>query len=116
MIRVGSDSDYAGCVRTRRSTHSTVVRFGRHTVKANLQPTIVFSVGEAEYYGVAKAAAIGMQRQSMLKDWSIDMDLAIYTDPSSAIGTTSRRGVGQLKHVQSRYLWIQERLQSLLNL
>ena len=111
-IRVDSDSDYAGCIRTRRSTHGTVVRLGMHTVKASsgLQPTIALSVGEAEYYGVVKGTSIGMQMQSMLKDWHIDLELEVYTDSNSTIGTTSRKGLGKMKHVQTRYLWMQERL------
>ena len=113
-IRVDSDSDYAGCIRTRRSTHGTVVRLGMHTVKASsgLQPTIGLSVGEAEYYGVVKGTRIGMQMQSMMKDWNISLDLEVYTDSNSAIGTTSRKGLGKMKHVQTWYLWIQERLAS----
>ena len=53
VIRVDSDSDYAGCVRTRRSTHGTVVRSGMHTTKATagLQSTVALSVGEVEHYG-----------------------------------------------------------------
>ena len=83
-----------------------------HTIKASsgLQPTIALSVGEAEYYGVVKGTSIGMQIQSMMKDWNISLDLEAYTDSNSAIGTTSRKGLGKMKHVQTRYLWIQERL------
>ena len=32
------------------------------------------------------------------------------TDSNSAIGTASRQGLGKLRHVQTRYLWVQERL------
>ena len=111
-IRIDSDRDYANCIRTRRSTHGTVVRLGMHTIKASsgLQPTISLSVGEAEYYGVVKGTAIGLQVQSMLRDWNIELEVEVNTDSSSAIGTTSRKGLGKMKHVQTRYLWIQERL------
>ena len=77
-----SHADYAGCVRTRRSTHGTVVRLGMHTIKASsgLQPTISLSVGEAEYYGVVKAIAVGMMMQSICKDWDIDFPVKFISE------------------------------------
>ena len=34
----------------------------------------------------------------------------IHTDSSASKGTCERLGLGKLKHVNSRYLWIQERV------
>eukprot|EP00973_Karenia_brevis_P092189 12411232-Karenia_brevis.AAC.1 len=55
---VYSDSDHAGCLRTRRSTSGTVVMVGGHCIKCSsgLQSTIALSVGEAEYYAGVKGA------------------------------------------------------------
>ena len=38
------------------------------------------------------------------------MNLVLRVDSSSAIGTASRRGLGKLRHVQTRYLWVQEKV------
>ncbi len=35
------------------------------------------------------------------------MDFIVYTDSSSAKALAQRRGVGRLKHVDLRHLWIQ---------
>ena len=47
-----SDSDWAGCPVTRRSTSCSVMRYGRHTlqVAASTQATVALSSGEAEFY------------------------------------------------------------------
>ena len=46
-----SDSDWAGCVRTRRSTSGGVVTVGRSAIKhwSLTQATVALSSGEAEY-------------------------------------------------------------------
>ena len=86
--------------------------FGKHCIKfsSGLQSTIALSVGEAEYYAGVKGAGAGMQLQSLLADWGIPVKLILRTDSNSAIGTASRRGLGKLRHVHTRYLWVQERV------
>ena len=111
-ITIYSDSDHAGCLVTRRSTTGTVVLMGKHCVKASsgLQSTIALSSGESEFYGIVKAASIGLQLQALLADWGYKVNVAVLTDSSAARGTCSRRGLGKLRHVQTRYLWVQEGL------
>jgi len=77
---------------------------------STLQSTIALSVGEAEYYAAVKGAGFGMQVKGLLSDWGYECELAVVTDSNSAIGTASRQGLGKLRHVQTRYLWVQERL------
>ena len=107
-----TDSDHAGCLRTRRSTSGTIAMMGKHCIKAasGLQSTISLSSGESEYYGIVKAAAVGLQMKALLLDWGYDVAVSVHTDSSAAIGTCSRRGLGKLRHVQTRYLWVQERV------
>ena len=109
---VFSDSDHAGCLKTRKSTSGTVVMLGSHCVKASsgLQSTISLSSGESEYYGIVRASAIGLSIQSLMADWGYQIPLRVHTDSSAALGTCSRRGLGKLRHVQTRYLWVQERV------
>ena len=111
-IDVYVDSDHAGCLRTRKSTSGVMVMLGGHCVKGNagLQSTISLSSGESEYYGIVKGAAIGLQIQSLLADWGYTSEVKVHTDSTAAKGTCSRRGLGKLRHVQTRYLWVQERV------
>ncbi len=61
-VVVRSESGFAGCKRTRRSTSGGVVVFGNHCVKtySQTQETIALSSGESEFYEIAKAAAMGL--------------------------------------------------------
>ena len=47
--------------------------FGRHVLKASssTQAIVALSSGEAEYYGLAKGASVGLGTQAMLVDLGI---------------------------------------------
>ena len=55
-LEVYTDTDFAGCARTRKSTSGGVVMFGSHLIKSwsSTQNVIALSSGEAEYYGLVK--------------------------------------------------------------
>ena len=56
---VYTDTDWAGCLRTRKSTSGGCVMLGSHMVKSwsSTQPNIALSSGEAELVGATRAAA-----------------------------------------------------------
>ena len=112
MITCYGDSDHAGDVETRRSTVGQVIMLGTHCVKhcCNLLSQIGLSSAENEYYAICGTSATGMGLQALLHDWNISMELKVLTDSSSAKAFASRRGLGRMKHIQTRFLWIQERL------
>ena len=87
-------------------------RLGAHCLKhgSNVQRTISLSSGESEYYALVKGAAMGLSMQSMMKDWGIALAVKLLTDSSAAKGVTDRLGLGKLRHIQTRYLWLQERV------
>ena len=45
-----------------------------------------------------------------MADLGFDMSLKIFSDSSAARAFASRRGLGRQRHVQTRYLWHQERV------
>ena len=47
----------------------------------------------------------------MLSDFGMCADVVARTDSSSGFAVGSRRGLGRLRHVQTRYLWVQQRAQ-----
>jgi hypothetical protein len=53
---------------------------------------------------------MGLSVQSLLWDWNIEVRVKLHSDSSSAIAFGQRRGLGKQRHVQTRYLWIQERI------
>ena len=108
------DTDHAGCLKTRRSTNGGALMHGLHTIKSwsSTQSVIALSSGEAEYYGVVKGASVLLGALSLCKDLGIEMKGRVHTDSSAAKGMASRRGLGKTRHIDTQYLWVQERLSS----
>ena len=105
-LDVCGDSDHAGCLKTRKSTTGMVLMRDAHCLKvpSHTPSTISLSSGESEY-GIVKCAAIGLGARSMLSDFGM------CADSSSGLAVGSRRGSGRLRHVQTRFLWVQQRVQ-----
>ena len=109
------DADHAGCLRTRKSTSGGLVMAGRHTLLqwCRGQAVIAISSGEAEFYSLVTLIAELCGIRSLALDWNLDYKLAVNTDATAAIGIASRRGLGKVKHVDTIFLWIQERIDQL---
>ena len=109
VIKVFTDSDWAGCRKTRKSTSGGIVVLGG-VVKgwSSTQPSIALSSGEAEYSALVKAAAEGIGLQSILRDLGFETTVELYTDSSAAKSIASRIGVGKVRHIHTKLLWIQE--------
>ena len=86
--------------------------FGNHCVKswATTQGIIAFSSGEAEYYGVVKAASIALGTRALFRDMGIGVGVEIHTDATAAKGIASRRGLGRVRHIDVQFLWVQEKV------
>ena len=105
-----------GDASCRRSTSGGIVMLGEHLIKnwSTTQKVTALSSGEAEYYAIVKGATQGMGIRSMLQDFQIDKastrHIEVKEDSSAAKGIASRRGLGKLKHVDIKELWIQEKV------
>ena len=108
------DTDWAGCVRTRKSTSGGAIMLGRHCIKhwSSTQPSVSLSSGEAEFYGVVRGAGQGLGYQALLKDLGVSVPLRVWTDSSAAIGICSRQGLGKLRHLDTHTLWVQQAVRS----
>ena len=108
------DTDFAGCLKTRRSTSGGVLMMGSHQLKhyATTQPTVALSSGEAELVGIVKGATVALGMQSCAADLGISLNINIYSDASAAIGICRRRGLGKIRHLAVSDLWIQDRLRA----
>ena len=58
--------------------------------------------------GVAEAKFV----QSILLDWGVTAQIEHFVDNSSAITFGRRIGLGGMRHMENRYLWIQEELRA----
>ncbi len=107
-----SDTDWAGCPKTRKSTSGGCLMLGRHLIKSwsSTQASVALSSGEAEFYGVVKAGGVSLGYQALLADIGIKVPIRVWTDSSATIGICGRQGLGRLRHVDTRCLWIQQRV------
>ena len=109
-IEVYTDSDWAGCKTTRKSTSGGILCVGGDVVKSwsKTQGSVSLSVGEAEYYAVVKGAAEALGLRSLMADLGTVATIKIISDSTAAKGIACRRGLGKLKHMEVRYLWVQD--------
>ena len=109
-----TDSDHAGCLFTRKSTSGLVCMAGKHCLKTSstVQSTITLSSGESEFYSIVKAASAGLGLRALYAEWHIAVSVVVKSDSSAARGMCSRRGLGKTRHVQTRYLWVQQQVKS----
>ena len=108
-VEVYVDSDWAK-EATRKSTSGGMLTVGGVGVKhwSRTQSSRALSVGEAEYYALVSGCKEGMGMQSLLRDLGWEADVVIWSDSSTAKGIAARRGLGKMRHVELRYLWVQE--------
>jgi len=111
-LTIWTDTDFAGCRKTRKSTSGGVAMLGGHSIKSwcSTQSIVSLSSGEAEYYGIVKGASIGLGLRNMLKDFGVEVAIRVNTDASAAKGMANRKGLGKVRHIEVNQLWIQDRV------
>lgn len=109
---VYTDTDWAGCIRTRKSISGGCLLLGNLVIKcwSSTQASLALSSDKAEYYGVVRGAAVGLGQQALGRDAGFCLPIRIWMDSSAAIGTASRQGFGKLRRIECHSLWIQQRL------
>ena len=105
-----TDSDWAGCPMTRRSTSGGMRFHGRHLLKAwsRIQQTVALSSAEAELYSSIKGASELMGCRFIMMDFGFSVAGEVLGDASAALGIIQRHGLGRLRHIDCAYLWIQQ--------
>ena len=106
------DSDWAGDLRTRKSTSGFLLsifglcfHFGSRT-----QAIHAMSSGEAELYAIGTATAEALRVRSFLTELKIFqiIKILIYTDSAAGKSMATRLGISKrLRHVQLRHLFVQ---------
>ena len=109
-----SDSDWAGCKHSARSTSGGVLMKGSHLIKSwsSTQRSIALSSAEAELVAAVKTSTELIGLLQLAEDWLLSMSGQVLVDSSAALGVVKRRGNGKLRHIRVGMLWIQERSES----
>ena len=115
VLKVYTDSDWASDVHTRKSTSGAVIMFGNCRLHAHArgQKVVALSSCEAELY----AACEGLKEALLIRSAMIFLRMGehrieLYTDSSSARQFCHKRGVGRMKHLDIRALWLQDAINS----
>ena len=108
-VDVYCDSDWAG-EDTAKSTSGGTLLFGKHMWEswASTQQVIALSSGEAEFYSIGTATAKGLTVVHTLAEMKMIIGLRVHSDSSAGRGMCNRRGTGRVRHLQTRFLWLQE--------
>ena len=100
-IRVSFHSDFEADRARRKATTGMFQGFGRHPIKTTSSLRVLCS----ETWSIARV-------QAYLRDLGIDLLFVSESDSSTGKTLVCRRGLGRQRHVQTRYLWIQDMVEA----
>ena len=110
---VRGDSDCGGRSGFRKSTSGGVWMLGIHSIKtwSITQGAIALSSAEAEFYAMIEAVirAKGLRHLAVeLGFQDLENVVHVGTDSSAAKSFVGRQGLGKMKHLEIRDLWLQK--------
>ena len=96
-----TDSDDAGCTKTRKSTSCGALMHGSHLLKfySSTQHVISLSSGESEFYAGVKAGSTLLGAMSMALDFGETKRGRLCFDATAAKAMLSRKGHGRAKRI-----------------
>ena len=78
------------------------------TAWSRTQQTVSLSSAEAELYALTIGIAEGMVTKHLLQELGHEVILMNHVDSQSAKAWASRRGLGRMKHVMLKYMFVQD--------
>eukprot|EP00439_Symbiodinium_sp_Y106_P052723 s3817_g7.t1 len=107
-----SDTDWANCKRTRKSCAGGVFMVGGCLVGSYSRglAMICLSSGEAEFNGGVMATSEGIFYKEVFDFLRVPLKLRVWLDSSAARGVYQREGVGKIRHLETKGLWVQQGL------
>ena len=94
-----TDSNWAQCEATRKSTSGGTIAIGNHIIKSwsKTQSVIALSSGDAEYYALISCASQALGIQSLMGDLGIKLEVRCMTDATTCMAIAARKRPGQNK-------------------
>ena len=94
-IDIYVDANWAGCLKTRKSTIGGAILWGAKYIKgwAKTMPVLALSTGESELAAVTKGISEALGCQSLLSDFGHDVSINIFSDATAAISICRRQGL-----------------------
>ena len=111
-----SDSDWAGCQRSRRSTSGSLITLFSVNLSSTsrTQASVSHSSAEAELYAMTQASVDSLAIKHFIKELksailSREVKITLRTDSSAGKTMASRLGISKRsKHIELKHLWIQD--------
>ena len=113
-----SDSDWAGCQKSRRSTSGSLISVFNVNIQSTsrTQASIAHSSAESELYAMTQASVESLAIKNFIQEFSsailsASVSIVIQTDSSAGKSMASRLGISRRsKHIELKYLWIQDEI------
>jgi len=118
MLSAFSDADYGNCMDTKRSVSGYVTYlFGDSPIswRSQLQKVVTLSTAEAEYVALAAAVQEVLYMRQLLSELGFEQSkgIQIGEDNQATIKISKNpEHHGRCKHIDIRYFFVQERVQS----
>jgi bacterioferritin-associated ferredoxin len=114
MLEVYVDADWATDKKTRKSTSCGMLFYAGVMIMSysRTQGSIALSSGEAELYAIGSGTCEGLHVKMLLEELGDIVKLEVYSDSTAGISAQSRLGMGKMKHVQLRNLFVQDKVRA----
>ena len=108
-----SDSDWGGNCKERKSTSGGAWFMGGHCIKtwSCTQGAFALSSAEAEFYAMIEAVVRSKGLRSLARELgfrNMSNVVVLGTDSRAAKSFVCRRGLGKMRHIEIRDLWLQK--------
>ena len=106
------DSNWAGCLKTRKSTTGMAMLFGDCLLRtiSRTQSNIALSSAEAELYAMVHGGSEGLGAKAMGQYFGMQLKVHLMVLARAAIGIAQRKGLGKVRRLDVQSLWIQDAL------
>ncbi len=113
VLRVYADADWATGPSRRSTTGGAMFWNGvLLTCWSRTQPVVALSTAESELLAMTTGVQEGQFARHLLDELGVKATVTVYSDSSAARAVVARRGVGRMKHLAVRDIWLQSQLRS----
>ena len=108
-VQIVTDANWAKTGACRSTSASTVWYRGCLIASfCRTQSVVALSSAEAEFLAAIAGVVEGKLVQSVLNEIGQTANMRLYCDNTAALAIAERTGLGRLKHLDVRHLWIQD--------